>query len=214
VARAAQAIDVRERIFGAARELFARDGYQGTTTRRICERAGVPLGSLHYHFESKESLYLAVLESVIEEESGVGRRILGDLSGSDVPLDRAKRLEQIVRAWVRFLFDHADVARIGLHRIVEYGVNDFPSDSPSPLPAGEGVEDLLERALGVPRTLGVKAQILAANDIIAGFVGGAAHHARVLGISPESDTYRELVTRTVLALYAPLVRENSNGSQL
>jgi hypothetical protein len=74
------------------------------------------------------------------------------------------------------------------------------------------VERLLERALGIRRTREARAQILAANDIVAGFVGGAAHHARLLGIPAESTAYREIVTRTVLALYAPLVREGTDGS--
>jgi AcrR family transcriptional regulator len=205
--RAAQPLDVRERILDAARLLFARHGYHGTTTRRICELAGVPLGSLHYHFGSKESLYVDVLESMLRQEAEIGRAVERDLSGDGASDERSARLRRLVGRWVDFLFENSDVARIGLHRIVEDGVEDFPAEAPSPLPAGRGVERLLERTLGVPRTLGTRAQILAANDIVAGFVGGAAHHARVLGISADSPIYRELVTRTVLALYAPLMQE-------
>ncbi len=203
--------DARARIFEAARELFAHHGYLGTTTRKICERAGVPLGSLHYHFDSKEALYVAVLEAVLGEEAEIGRAIERELTGNGAVGSRAERLERLVRRWVDFLFDHTDVARIGLHRVVEDGVKDFPADTPSALPVGRAVEGLLERTLGVPPTLGVRAQILAANDIVAGFVGGAAHHARALGVAPHAPTYRELVTRTVLALYAPLVQERPHG---
>jgi AcrR family transcriptional regulator len=210
--RAAPALEARGRIFDAARSLFARDGYQGTTTRRICERAGVPLGSLHYHFESKEALYLAVLEGVLREESAVGQAIREDLSGDGAPADRAKRLEALVRAWVEFLFDHPDVARIGLHRIVEDGVVEIPPHAPSALPVGHRVEELLRAVLGVACTVGMRAHILAANDILAAFVGGASHHARLLGLEADSPAYRELVTRTVLALYEPLVRGGADGS--
>jgi AcrR family transcriptional regulator len=209
--KAATSADVRERIFASARELFAHHGYLGTTTRKICERASVPLGSLHYHFESKEALYVAVLESVLGEEAEIGRLIEKEISGEGTADSRAARLERLVRRWVDFLFCNTDVARIGLHRIVEEGVKDFPVDTPLPLPSGRAVEGLLERTLGVPRTPGARAQILAANDIVAAFVGGAAHHARILGIAPHTQTYRKLVTRTVLALYAPLVQETTDG---
>ena len=204
-------VDVRERIFGAARKLFAHHGYLGTTTRKICDRAGVPLGSLHYHFESKEALYVAVLESVLREEAEIGREIEEEITGEGAPASAEKRLELLVHRWVDFLFDHTDVARIALHRVVEEGVKDFPVDTPLPLPAGRAVENLMARALGVPRTPGVRAQILAAHDIVAAFVGGAAHHARALGIAPHTSTYRQIVTRTLLALYAPLVQGRADG---
>jgi AcrR family transcriptional regulator len=209
--KAGHSVDVRDRILDAALALFARHGYHGTTTRRICERAGVPLGSLHYHFESKEALYAAVLESMLREEAEIGRAMEKEFAGNGADGGRGARLERLVRLWVEFLFEHPAVARIGLHRIVEDGVEDFPADTPSPLPAGRGVEGLLERALGISPTPEARAQVLAANDIVAGFVGGAAHHARILGIPAESRTYRDLVTRTVLALYEPLVEESMDG---
>jgi AcrR family transcriptional regulator len=212
MAKVTPAVEVRSRILEAALALFARNGYRGTTTRRICERAGVPLGSLHYYFASKEALYGAVLESMLEEEGQIGRAIEKELSENGAGGARATRLERLVRRWIDFLFENPDVARIGLHRIVEDGIADFPADAPSPLPAGRGVERLLERALGLRRTREGRAQILAANDIVAGFIGGAAHHARLLGISADSAAYREIVKRTVLALYAPLVEEGTDGS--
>lgn len=212
VAKAGHGADVRDRILDAALVLFAQHGYHGTTTRRICERAGVPLGSLHYHFESKEALYAAVLDSMLREEAEIGRAMQEELAGNGATGGRGTRLERMVRRWVEFLFQHPAVARIGLHRIVEDGVEDFPADAPSPLPAGRGVEVLLERTLGISPTPEARAQVLAANDIVAGFVGGAAHHARILGVPADSPAYRDLVTRTVLALYEPLVQENTDGS--
>jgi AcrR family transcriptional regulator len=211
MARAAHALDIRDRILDAARLLFARHGYHGTTTRGICELAGVPLGSLHYYFRSKEALYVSVLQEMLREEARIGRAVERDLSGTGSTAARPERLRRLVRRWVEFLFENPEVARIGLHRVVEDGVEDFPADAPSPLPAGPAVEQLLEKVLGTPRTLATRAQILAANDLVAGFIGGAAHHARVLGIPADSETYRDLVTRTVLALYAPLMQEGIDG---
>ncbi len=41
-----------------AGELFSDHGFEGVTTRMIAERAGVKLSAIHYHFGSKENLYL------------------------------------------------------------------------------------------------------------------------------------------------------------
>ena len=40
-----------------AMELFARQGYQGTTTRQISERAHVNEALIFRHFPRKEDLY-------------------------------------------------------------------------------------------------------------------------------------------------------------
>ncbi len=51
----------RETILRAAIAVIAAQGVHGTTTRKIAAEAGINLGTLHYHFESKE----AVLASVV-----------------------------------------------------------------------------------------------------------------------------------------------------
>ena len=49
-------------ILAVATELFARQGFQGTTTRHIAERAKVNEAILFRHFPSKQELYWAVIE--------------------------------------------------------------------------------------------------------------------------------------------------------
>ncbi|MBM3790370.1 MAG: TetR/AcrR family transcriptional regulator, partial [Acidobacteria bacterium] len=47
----------RETILQAAMSLFARKGYAGTSTREICESAGVTKPVLYYYFHDKQHLY-------------------------------------------------------------------------------------------------------------------------------------------------------------
>lgn len=47
----------REAILRAAMELFGRKGYAGTSTREICEAAGITKPVLYYYFRDKEQLY-------------------------------------------------------------------------------------------------------------------------------------------------------------
>ena len=49
-------------MIDASAELFAECGYGGTSVAQICERAGVNIASVNYHFGSKESLLRAVLQ--------------------------------------------------------------------------------------------------------------------------------------------------------
>ncbi len=54
--------DRRNQILATATELFARQGFEGTTTRQIAERARVNEAIIFRHFPSKEELYWAVIE--------------------------------------------------------------------------------------------------------------------------------------------------------
>ncbi|MCM3290426.1 TetR/AcrR family transcriptional regulator [Paenibacillus sp. MER 180] len=57
--------DVKAKILGAAKKLFARNGFEGTTVRQICEEAGVALALVSYHFGGKEKVFYALFESSI-----------------------------------------------------------------------------------------------------------------------------------------------------
>jgi len=53
--------DRKQQILDVASSLFARKGFQGTTTREIAERARVNEAILFRHFPSKDGLYWAVI---------------------------------------------------------------------------------------------------------------------------------------------------------
>src|SRR5512140_612808 len=46
--------------------LFTNRGYSATSVREIVEMAGVTKPALYYHFESKEGIYLAILEELVK----------------------------------------------------------------------------------------------------------------------------------------------------
>jgi AcrR family transcriptional regulator len=52
----------RARLLEAARLLFGRDGYAATSVGRIAEHAGYSKGAAYANFQSKEDLFLAVLQ--------------------------------------------------------------------------------------------------------------------------------------------------------
>lgn len=63
------AVARREQILDVAVQVFARSGYHGASMNAVAEAAGVTKPVLYQHFESKQGLYLALLDEV-------GRRLL------------------------------------------------------------------------------------------------------------------------------------------
>ena len=50
----------RLQILEAANQLFSGQGFHGTSMRQIADRAGIALGSIYNHFESKEAIFTDV----------------------------------------------------------------------------------------------------------------------------------------------------------
>jgi len=50
--------DTRELLIVSAGEIFAEHGFDGVSTRMIADRAGVKLSAIHYHFGTKDNLYV------------------------------------------------------------------------------------------------------------------------------------------------------------
>ncbi len=58
--------DTRRRILEAALEMFAAEGYEGASTRQLAEQANVNLPAIQYYFGSKEGLFRAVIDSIVQ----------------------------------------------------------------------------------------------------------------------------------------------------
>lgn len=56
----------REQLIKAAARQFALQGYEGATLRKIREDVGVENSTIHYHFGSKQGLYTAVTDHLMQ----------------------------------------------------------------------------------------------------------------------------------------------------
>ena len=74
------AVERRVAIVEAAKPLFARHGFAGTTTRQIAQAAGISEALLFQHFPSKAALYREILRQGCEGDPGLER--LGELEPS------------------------------------------------------------------------------------------------------------------------------------
>lgn len=103
MARYASSEETRAALIEAAGELFAESGVDGVSTRAIADRAGENIGSIHYHFGSKEGLLIAALRHATREFRGdpLGRY----LDEHDFPASSPRDQARLVGDFVGFHFD-------------------------------------------------------------------------------------------------------------
>lgn len=102
--------DTKARLLTAAGELFAERGFDGATARQICDRAGVNLAAINYHFKSKEQLYVEAVRAaapVFHEELA---QLETELTETPEEMKR-ERAAELLKRYIRLLMHHM----VGIH---------------------------------------------------------------------------------------------------
>lgn len=87
----------REQLLTVAREVFASNGYHATAMDEIAERAGVSKPVLYQHFPGKLELYVALLNTHVDELNAAIRHAL------DSTTDNKQRVQNAVGVYFDFV---------------------------------------------------------------------------------------------------------------
>ena len=104
--RSKELVDI---IVKATTRVLLKEGYEGCTTNRVAEVAGVSIGSVYQYFPNKESLVVRVMERHQEKLFAVMSEHLASLKDAT--------LEQAARTLVRAMLD-AHQVEPRLHRVL------------------------------------------------------------------------------------------------
>lgn len=88
----------RTALVMAALSLFGRQGFDGTSTRQIAAAANANIGSIAYHFGSKEGLRLAAVDYIVDTIHTVAAQALGSTLSQPDPASPAEAEAQIEAA--------------------------------------------------------------------------------------------------------------------
>jgi AcrR family transcriptional regulator len=92
----------REQILDVAVQVFARNGFHGTSMNDVAEAAGVTKPVLYQHFDSKQDLYLALLGEV-------GNRLLNTITKATAGATNGREMTGLgFRAYFRFVAEDHD----------------------------------------------------------------------------------------------------------
>ncbi len=98
------AADTRTQILEVARELFVTRGFAATTTRDLADRLGFTKAALYYHFHTKDDLWAALAEPMLERM----RALLGETTVTGDPEARAAWLAR----YIDTMFDYRDLIQV------------------------------------------------------------------------------------------------------
>jgi AcrR family transcriptional regulator len=93
--------ETRREILEAARQQFALAGYDATGVAEICTAAGVSKGAFYHHFQSKQRVFLVLLEEWLEGLEKALDHVLA------IPGSAPERLLNMAKL-VRIVFEAAD----------------------------------------------------------------------------------------------------------
>lgn len=143
----------RAQLLAAAQHVFVTNGYHAAAMDEIAERAGVSKPVLYQHFPGKLELYLALLESHVDELVSRVRTAMGSTTDN----------KQRVRAAVSTFFDFVDGDGQAFRMVFESDLRGEPA-----------VQDAVERA--------TSASVDAITETITADAGLDDNHARLLAV--------------------------------
>ena len=118
----ADAQATRRRVLESASRLFSAHGTGGTTVREVARGAGVSLGMVHHYFGTKDALYQACLDDLLEELGGLQAALYEALDRPSGTVDSV--IEPVVRAGFAFARDRRPAVRLLMRSIMDTGENE------------------------------------------------------------------------------------------
>ncbi|MEU3645397.1 TetR/AcrR family transcriptional regulator [Lentzea sp. NPDC034063] len=143
----------RAQLLAAAQDVFVANGYHAAAMDEIAERAGVSKPVLYQHFPGKLELYMALLESHVDELVGRVRTAIGSTTDNKLR----------VRAAVAAFYDFVDGEGQAFRMVFESDLRSEPS-----------VQSAVERA--------TTDSVDAITDTITADAGLDAERARLLAV--------------------------------
>jgi AcrR family transcriptional regulator len=194
----------KARILGAAEEVFAVKGFEGASTREIAAAAGVNISSLHYHWESKETLYFAVFENIYDQIVRLVEESIPQ-PAHDPPPNRSVIDESMGRLF-DFFADHPNVPKLFVRRMLEADASTSEIERDILIPAwrrfGSWTYDY-----GRMRGDDIQAQLfmLTAHSVLLLFLLDSQHFVALLGGSVRDGELRGRLRAHVIRLVHALM---------
>ena len=102
-------------ILSSAMKRFLEEDFQKASIRKICKDAGVTNGAFYAHFDSKDDLFRALADPVLnglQELYTTEKALYADVHSSEEILSVMKKAFSSDQVMVHYVYEHADVFRL------------------------------------------------------------------------------------------------------
>lgn len=106
----------KEKIHRAALDLFTRQGFHGTTVREIAKKAGVSMGKLYIYYDTKEEIFIGLVQEMERQMEDTRQRRLVPLMQSADPV----ALKKLGMEVGRVVSENLDYWRLMYIDVVEF----------------------------------------------------------------------------------------------
>ncbi len=96
-------------IIKAATRLFAKNGYERTSTERIAKEAGVSQGIIFHHFKTKKNLFWSIVFNSSEMSAEELRAYTAEMSRTENPIDKIRIFGKRL---VKYALDNPELTEI------------------------------------------------------------------------------------------------------
>jgi AcrR family transcriptional regulator len=191
----------KARILVAAEGVFAARGFEGASTREIAAGAGVNISSLHYHWASKEALYVAVFQDIYDRLTTLLRDVLAGLADER---DRGLVVSRVMHELVAFMAAHPTVPKLLARRLLE---DDDPEVDREVLVPALGVfTEFMGRIGRAMSDTEAKLFMLTAHSVLLLYMLDSPSYRRLLGASVFTPALQDQVERHLVHLVEALLQ--------
>lgn len=181
----------RDEILDAAKQLFAEQGFEGTSLRQVARAAGVDPAMIHHFFSGKDELFALSVELPVDPG-----QVLSGVDGSDP----ARRAELIIHAVLRLWESPAQPSLVAFLR------GTLGSTAKTALMRQVINRTVITRIMaGIP---GTPAEVALRGDLVATQMVGLMMVRYVIRLEPMASAAPEEIVRLV----APNVQRYLTGS--
>ncbi len=190
------------RILAAAEAVFAARGFGGASTRDIAARAGVNISSLHYHWASKEALYVAVFHDAFDRLTALLQRTI-----AEVGTERRREVvvARVMRELVRFMTEHPTVPKLRVRRLLEEPDVELAVDREVLEPAWTVFAQWLETSRRRVSESELRLVMLSAHSVLLLYMLDSPSYRSLLGGSVLDEPVRGDVERHMVRLVEALL---------
>ncbi len=107
-----------EQLLEASAEIFARDGYEGVSLRKLQNELGVSYTFFHHYFDSKEALWKGVVDQLAGSTTA---KVLTALTRIDDSHDEFDALQEAIRIYLRSAIENPAIQLICLKEAISGG---------------------------------------------------------------------------------------------